>query len=264
MKPDNSSPKSRYNIEALARGLDILSLFSAERPSLSLSQIVELLQLNKSTVYRVLSTLESMGYLEQDQVTRQYRPGVKVLQLGFTAINTLELRQIARPYLEKLSQEVGETVSLAALDGFRTIYVDRIRNQSIVGVVLGVGSSLPAHCTALGKVLLAGLPADELNNLLSTHELNAYTPKTLTTKKSLSTELQKIRAQGYAIDDEELASGLRAASAPVRDLSKRTVAAVNVTGATLRITYERLTDEIIPALVNTTNQISTALGYFPG
>lgn len=264
MKPDDSTPKSRYSIEALERGLEILSLFSAERPSLSLSQIVELLQFNKSTAYRVLSTLESVGYLEQDKITRHYRPGLKVLQLGFTAIHTLELRQIARPFLERLSQDLGETVSLAALDGFRTIYVDRVRNQAIVGVVLGVGSSLPAHCTALGKVLLAGLPTVELKRLLAAHELNSYTPKTLTTKKSLVAELAKIRLQGYAIDDEELASALRAAAAPVRDLSKRTIAAVNVTGTTLRITDARLKDEIIPALVNTTNQISTALGYFPG
>jgi len=264
MKQGDFPPKSRYNIESLARGLEILSLFSAGRPYLSLSQIVELLSLNKSTAYRVLSTMQAMGYLEQDQTTRQYRPGLKVLQLGFTAINALEFRQVARPYLEKLSQELGETVSLAALDGFRTIYVDRVRNQSIVGVTLEVGSSLPAHCNALGKVLLAGLPTDDVNNLLATHELNAFTPKTLTTKKSLLAELQKIRNQGYAVDDEELALGLRAASVPVCDLSKRTVAAVNVTGTTLRITYKRLTDEVIPALIKTASQISTSLGYSPG
>jgi PcaR/PcaU/PobR family beta-ketoadipate pathway transcriptional regulator len=264
MKPDNSSPKSRYNIEALARGLEILSLFSSERSSLSLSQIVQLLQLNKSTAYRVLSTLESMGYLAQDKNTHQYRPSLRVLQLGFTAIHTFEIRKIAHPYLEKLSQELGETVTLAVLDGFRAIYVDRIHNQSVVGVVLGVGSSLPAHCTALGKVLLAGLPVDELNQLLATQELCSYTPKTLTSKKSLIAELAKIRAQGYAIDDEELASALRAAAAPLRDLSRRTVAAINVTGTTLKITYEHLQEEIIPALISTANQISTALGYFPG
>lgn len=255
--------KSRYNIEALARGLEILSLFSAERPSLSLSQIVDLLQLNKSTAYRVLSTLEAMQYLEQDQATRQYRPGLKVLQLGFTAINTLEIRQIAHPYLEKLSQDVGETVSLAVLDGFRTIYVDRIRNQSIVGVVLGVGSSLSAHCTALGKVLLAGLPVKDLNQLLASNELNVYTPKTLGTKKSLLAALDEIRQQGYAIDNEELASGLRAVAAPIRDISRRTIAAANVTGTTLHITDERIQEEIIPALIDTTSQISSVLGYFP-
>jgi PcaR/PcaU/PobR family beta-ketoadipate pathway transcriptional regulator len=264
MKLDNSSPKSRYNVEALARGLETLSLFSADRPSLSLSQIVQLLQLNKTTAYRVLSTLESMGYLERDGATRQYRPGLRVLQLGFTAIHTLEVRQIARPFLERLSQEVGETVSLAALDGFRTIYLDRIRNQSIVGVVVSVGSSLPAHCTALGKVLLAALPEDELNLLLAGQELHAYTPKTLTTKKALVAELHKVCTQGYAIDDEELASALRAAAAPVRDLSRRIVAAVNVTGTTLRITHERLEAEILPALMRTVDKISTALGYFPG
>jgi PcaR/PcaU/PobR family beta-ketoadipate pathway transcriptional regulator len=264
MKQDAAPPvRSRYNIEALARGLEILSLFSAERPSLSLSQIVELLQLNKSTAFRVLSTLEAMQYLEQDPATRQYRPGLKVLQLGFTAINTLEIRQIARPYLEKLSLEVGETVSLAALDGFRTIYMDRIRNQSIVGVVLGVGSSLPAHCTALGKVLLAGLSLKDLNRLLAANELKTYTPKTLKTKKSLLAELGEIRRQGYALDNEELASGLRAVAAPIRDNSTRIVAAANVTGTTLHITDERIRDEILPALIDTTGQISNVLGYMP-
>lgn len=263
MKPSVAPLKSRYNIEALARGLEILSLFSAERPALTLSQVVELLKVNKSTAYRVLSTLEAMQYLVQDGTTRQYRPGLKVLQLGFTAINTLELRQIARPYLEKLSQALGETVSLVVRDGFHTIYIDRIRNQSIVGVVLGVGSSLPAHCTALGKVLLADLSRNEFNKLLANYALHAYTPNTLTTKKGLMAELETIRQRGYAIDNEELASGLRAVSAPIRDFSTRAIAAANVTGTTLQITHQRLKDEIIPALIKTTNQISTALGYFP-
>lgn len=263
MKPDDSAPKSRYNIEALARGLEILSLFSAEHPSLSLTQIVEILQLNKSTVYRILSTLEGMQYLVQDPATRQYRPGLKVLQLGFTALNTLELRQVAHPILEKLSIELGETVSLAVLDGFRTTYIDRIRNQAIVGVVLEVGSSLPAHCTALGKVLLAGLPADDLNTLLNSHDLTAYTPRTLTSREDLLAALEIVRQQGYALDDEELASGLRAISAPVRDFSRRTVAAINVTGTTLNLSRGRLQNELIPALSAATRQISAALGYFP-
>jgi len=261
MKPNPSPSKNRYNIEALARGLEILSLFSVERPALSLSQIVETLQLNKSTAYRVLSTLEALGYLEQDAVTRLYRPGLRVLQLGFTAVNSLEMRQIARPHLEKLSQDLGETVSLAALDGFRTVYVDRVRNQAIVGVTLGVGSSLPAHCSSLGQVLLADLPASDLDALLAAHELAAYTPKTLTCAADLRARLEDIRQRGYAIGDEELAPGLRAASASVRDSSGRAVAAVNVTGSTDRLSYQRLDEEIIPALLETAARISTALGY---
>lgn len=263
MKSDKSSPKSRYNIEALSRGLEVLSLFSAERPELSLSQIVELLKLNKSTAYRILTTLEARQYLEQKPDSHLYRPALKTLQIGFAAISSLEVSQIAHPYLERLSQEVGETVSLAVLDGFRTVYVDRIHNQTIVGVVLRIGSSLPAHCTALGKVLLADLPLEELNNLLASQELTAYTPKTLVTREALLAELETIRCQGYAIDDEELASGLRAAAAPIRDLSKRAIAAVNVTGNTLRISHDRLTSEIIPAVIYTSKQVSSALGYFP-
>lgn len=251
----------RYNIEALARGLEVLSLFSSERPALSLSQIVDILKTNKSTIFRVLSTLESMRYLEQDLVTRLYRPGLKVLQLGFTAINSIEIRQIARPFLEMLSQQVGETVSLAVLDDFHTVYIDRIRNQAIVGVVLGVGSRLPAHCSSLGKVLLAGLPPEELDELLATHELKAYTPKTITSREALRAELEEIRQRGYAIGDEELAVGLRAASAPVRDISGKTIASINVTGLVNHITYSRLDAEIIPTLLETTQSVSAILGY---
>jgi len=180
MKHNDLSVKSRYSIEALARGLEILSVFSVEHPRLSLSQIVEKKHLNKSTAYRVLSTLESNKFIEYDPITHLYSPGIKVLQLGFTAINNLEIRQIARPYLEILTQEISETVSLAILDEFRTIYIDRVRNQSIVGLVLGVGSSLPAHCNALGKVMLADLPQPALIALLNSQDLQEFTPKTLT------------------------------------------------------------------------------------
>ncbi|GAB4505756.1 MAG: IclR family transcriptional regulator [Anaerolineales bacterium] len=261
MKPPASHSRDRYNIEALARGLDVLSLFSVERPALSFSQIVKMVQLNKSTVYRVLSTLEAQGYLEQDAATRLYRPGLRVLQLGFTAVNSLEVRQIARPHLEKLSQALGETVSLAVLDGFRTVYVDRVRNQSIVGVTLGVGSSLPAHCSSLGQVLLADLPAAKLDALLAAHELTAFTPKTLTSVPALRARLEEIRQRGYAVGDEELAPGLRAVSAAVRNGCGQAVAAVNVTGSTERLPYPRLEQEIVPALLETVGRISTALGY---
>ncbi|MCX6064210.1 MAG: IclR family transcriptional regulator [Chloroflexi bacterium] len=252
MKPESISPKTRYNVEALSRGLEILSLFSDERPALSFSQIIGLLDLNKSTVYRMLATLESMHFLE---------PGIGVLKLGFTAINSMEVSQVAHNHLEKLSIQLGETVSLAVLDGFRTIYVDRIRNQAIVGVVLKIGSSLPAHCSSLGKVLLADLSAAELEALLAEHPLTAYTPQTLTTPEALYKELDEIRQRGYAFGNDELAVGLRAVSAPVRDSSRRAVAAVNVTGLSVNMTQERIVNEVIPALVETVRQISISLGY---
>jgi len=253
--------QSRYSVEALARGLEILELFTYENPSLSLTEIVSALNSNKATVFRALSTLEMMGYLEHDGATRRYRPALKVLQLGFRAINNLEVRQVARLYLERLSREVDETVSLAMLDGPDMVYVDRIRNQAIVGVVLDVGSHLPAYCTSLGKVLLADLAAHDLEMLMKTMELRPYTSSTITDPAVLLSELSEIRRRGYAVCDGELAPGLRAVGAPIRDNNRKAVAAVNVSGSEATISPERLEQEIIPALLETARQISIALGY---
>nr|NJM01640.1 IclR family transcriptional regulator [Desulfobacula sp.] len=157
--------ESRYQIEALSRGLAILELFTRETPTLSLSEVVSALEMNKTTAYRFLATLEAMGYLEKESSTRCYRPSLKVLQLGFRAIN-LDVRQAARPYLESLSQKMRETVSLGVLSGTDVIYIDRVRNRSIVGVVLEIGSRLPAHTVTIGKVLLADYSPDKLDSFL--------------------------------------------------------------------------------------------------
>lgn len=258
--PGAHTAKPRYGIEALARGLEILALFTPESPSLSLTEIVAALELNKSTAFRVLSTLEASGYLERDPATRRYRPGLKVLQLGFTALNGLEVGQAARPYLERLAQGVDETASLGVLDGMRVIYLDRIRNRAIVGVVIGIGSHVPAHCTSLGKVLLADLPPDELNCRLADADLTAFTSHTLTDHRALLGELTLVRQRGYATSDEELAVGLRAVAAPIRNASQKAVAAINVSGPVTTISRERLKAEIIPAVVKTAAQISLSLG----
>ena len=258
--PSTRTSKPRYGIQALARGLEILTLFTSESPSLSLTEIVATLELNKSTAFRVLSTLEALGYLERDPATRRYSPGLEVLQLGFTALNGLEVGQVARPYLERLAQGVDETASLGVLDSMRIIYVDRIRNRAIVGVVISIGSHVPAHCTSLGKVLLADLPPDELNCRLADADLTAFTSHTITDQRALLGELTLVRQRGYATCDEELAVGLRAVAAPIRNTTQKAVAAINVSGPVTTISRERLKAEIIPAVVKTAAQISLALG----
>lgn len=254
-------PESRYSVEALARGLEILELFSDINPSLSLTEIVASLGLAKSTAFRMLSTLEHLGYIERDPSTKRYRPSLKILRLGFTALSGLELRQIARAHLEQLSQEVSETVSLAVIEDIKVTYVDRIRHRAIVGVVLGIGSQLPAYCTALGKVLLADLPEEDAIQRLSKNHLIALTDKTVTDIEILIKILRSVRENGYAVDDEELAIGLRAAAAPIRDISGRAVAAINVSGSVSTITLDRLQSHIVPILVRTAMEISAALGY---
>lgn len=252
-----------YTIDALGRGLQVLALFTQDTPTLSQAEIVERLGFNKSMVFRILTTLETLGYLERHPQTKRYRPGLKVLQLGFTALNNMEVRQVAKLHLEHLAQSTDETASLAVLDGLHIVYIDRMRNRAIVGVLLGVGSRIAAHSTSLGKVLLAELPTETLNDLLDRATLDAFTPHTIVDRAALLEELATIRAQGYAVSDEELAIGLRGVSAPIRDHTQRAVAAINVSGPVSTISRERLEQQIRPAVVETAHQISLALGYVP-
>lgn len=256
--------ESKYTLETLLRGLNILSLYTRETPALTLTEITNATNLNKTTVYRILTTLENTGYLIRDEDTKRYRPGLKVLQLGFASISSLEVRQVARRYLEQLSQQVGETVSLGVLDGIHIIYVDRVRNQGIVGVLLGIGSRLPAHCASMGKAMLAHLPPAELDQYLDQALLEPCTAKSLADRLALESELALVRAQGYATNDEELEMGLRAVAAPIWDNSNRVVAAVNITGSTSSISRKRLVGELAEAVRNAAGQISQALGYLEG
>ncbi|UCG24547.1 MAG: IclR family transcriptional regulator [Chloroflexota bacterium] len=254
--------ESPYHIESLQRGLQVLTLFNRERPALSLTEIVEATGIKKSTAFRIVNTLNSTGYLERDPDTRQYRPGLKVLQLGFTAISSLELRQVARPHLVNLAEMSGETASLSVLDGLEVVYVDRIRGRDIiVGVVLGVGSRIPAHCASMGKVLLANLPADELARRLDGATLSPCTPHSLVDKDQLRAELEQIRSQGFAVNDEELEIGLRAVAAPIWDQDNQVVAVINVSGSVRTISAERLENELTPAVRDTARLISQSIGF---
>jgi PcaR/PcaU/PobR family beta-ketoadipate pathway transcriptional regulator len=256
------SKASPYTIEALQRGLHVLSLFNRETPALSLTDIVDAAVMNKSTAFRVVSTLESAGYLERDPGTKQYRPGLKVLQLGFTAISSLEFRQIARPYLSRLSRETGETASMGVLDDLEVVYVDRVRTQrTIVGVVLGLGSRIPAHCASMGKVLLASLTKEELHQRLHAVELIPCTTNTFVDLDQIEDELDKVRNQGYAANQEELEIGLRAIAAPIWNYNGQVVAAINVSGSVRTISDERLNIELVSQVTDTADQISQSLGY---
>lgn len=252
--------KHRYGIEALSRGLKVLELFSPKRPTLRLNEIVEMSGLHKTTAFRILKTLEAEGYLELEPSDGSYRPGLKALSLGFTALSGLDLREIARPHLSQLAQDTDLTTSLSVLNQLEIIYLERIRNRRIVNVMLGPGARVPAHCTSMGKVLLAGLPAQELRERLSQASLEACTARTVVDLELLEEELRTIRRQGYAVNDGELAMGLRAVAAPIVDARRTTRAAINVAGARENISDQRLTKEL-PARVMAV--AATISRYFP-
>ncbi len=253
----------RYS-QSLERGLAILGCFTPDRPVLGIADIADDLGMSRSTTHRYVITLVALGYLEQG-ASRKYRLGLRVTDLGMSALNSTGLREHARPYLEELRQRTSYTTSLGVLDGSEVLYVDRARSfrrgQSQVDLGLQAGSRLPAYCTSVGKLLLAFLPESQQRELLAEIKPSKQGPHTITSKKALRGELEKVREASFAVNDEELAAGLYAIAAPVRNESRDVVAAVNLAAPSSMIALEELTDALGPHLVSTADRISARLGY---
>lgn len=258
---NRSNQATRYHVEALARGLAILSAFSAEDPSLGLSEVARRVNLSTATTLRLLRTLEHFGYVERAPNTRKYRPGLAVLRLGYAAIAGLGLRERSLPYLQRLSDELGETVNLAVLAGSEIVYIERIKRTELITANIHVGSRLPAYSTSMGKVLLAFLSPTQRAAVLAGVPLVATGPNTITDRAALELELAKVRQLGYAVQDEELVAGLRSVAAPIRDESGDVIAAINVAVPAGRVPRRVLEQRIAPRVVATAAAISAALGF---
>ncbi len=256
-----SSPTSSYYIESLARGLSVLSAFSEERSALSLTDISRQLQINKTTTFRLLSTLETLGYVQRDQQTKLYRPALEILRLGFVVLSGMEVRQVAAPYLRQLSAEVKETVNLAVLDNHEVIYIDRIDSKHMLNVHRPIGSRLPVYCTSTGKSLLAFLPPKQLEAILDVVTWEVLTETTITTPEDLKKHLALVRSRGFSDSNGEMIPELRAVAAPVRQNNNRVVATVNISVPSHRVSYQKLIAEIGPKVIEAAYKISRALGY---
>lgn len=251
--------------QSLERGLAILASFSTGRRLIGISELGRELGLTRSTTHRYVATLAELGYLQQDRTTRKYTLGPRVLDLGFTAINSMELRDVAAPHLQRLCDETGHTVNLAILDDVDIVYVERFRasrrSQSEIDLDLHVGSRLPAYCTSMGKVLLAFLPDAERDELLGRISLDRRGPNTLTSKAALLAELRRIRDTGIAVNNEELAYGLRSVAAPVFSAGGEAVAALNLAAHRTMASLDDLIARFGPVMQRTAAAISGQLGY---
>jgi len=236
---------------------------SLER-GLAIANIADELGMSRSTTHRYVITLVALGYLEQG-ASRKYRLGLKVTDLGMSALNSTGLREHAHPYLEELRQRTSYTVSLAVLDGPEIVYVDRVRSlrrgQSAADLNLHPGSRLPAYCTAMGKLLLANLPEEEQREILASMKLTKRGPNTITSKNALRDELDEVLEESFAVNDEELAPELHSIAAPVRNEAREVVAAVSLAAHTSTISLGELVDALGPHLVSTADRISARLGY---
>jgi IclR family pca regulon transcriptional regulator len=259
--PDLREP--RYS-QSLERGLAILGCFSSTRPVLGIADIADALGMSRSTTHRYVITLVALGYLEQG-ASRKYRLGLRVTDLGMSALNSTGLREHAHTYLEELRQRTSYTTNLGVLDGTDVLYVDRVRSfrrgQSAIDLDLHPGSRLPAYSTAMGKLLLANLPEPQQRELIAQIKLTKSGPNTISSKKALREELDEVAAAGFAVDDEELTAGLYAIVASVRNEAREVVAAVNLAAHSSMISLEEMVDALGPHLVSTADRISARLGY---
>ena len=261
VSPDRRESPDRpgYRVEALAKGLRILSLFDEQRPSWRVSDLTAATGLPMPTVYRVVMTLVSEGYLDH-LPNGEYRPGVRTLTLGTAALRSLNLVGIATPKLTDLGQRTGETVNLAVLSGDRVLYLVRLRNSDLVTANIQVGSTLPAVHTSIGKLLLAHLDEAELETRITDGSFSANSgPNAKLSLAELREELRVIRGQGWAMQDEELAYGLRSIAGPVTGPDGRVVAGVNLAVQARDWSTQRIIRELKPAVLVTCAEISALL-----
>ncbi|RLB70491.1 MAG: IclR family transcriptional regulator [Deltaproteobacteria bacterium] len=253
--------KSEYIIQAVSHALDLLEQFHGDVDELGVTELSKRLKLHKNNVFRLLATLESRGYIEQNKATENYRLGLKALELGQTFIKQMGLLRQAKPILEQIVEESNETAYVAIYKENYIVYLDVVETNLTVRVVSRVGSRLPAYCTASGKVHMAHMTEEELETLLGAVKLVPHTPTTITSAEAINAEMAKVREQGYAFDDEELDLGVRCIAAPIRDYTRRIVGAISISGPTMRISNARTESELVPLVLKASAELSTRLGY---
>jgi DNA-binding IclR family transcriptional regulator len=258
--PQSKTTDSPYKVQVLDRALAALAILANSSSDCSLAELCPALKLHKSTVHRLMMVLEQHRLVVKNPETGRYRLGLRLYELGSRAIDGLDLRGRARPYLDRLQRQFGETVFFCILDDGQVFYVEKVESQQSVRTACTVGSRAPAYCTAVGKAMLAELPEHAVNEVIRRWGLKAVTPNTITTVAALKAELRAVRSRGYAIDNEEKEEGLRCVSAAVRSHSGKLAAAMSVSGPAFRMTKERI-PEIGRALMEAAGKLSAELGY---
>jgi IclR family KDG regulon transcriptional repressor len=250
---------ANYQVRALTRGLAVLACFTPEASRHSLAELVTLVQVPKGTLYRLLETLCTEEFLEQEP-DGSYTLGIKAFEVGSAYLSKLDFPQAARRALEELAAACRETASLGVFSHGEVVYVGIERAQREIGIQSQIGTRHPTHCTALGKVMLADRPNDEVTALLLKAGMPGLTEHTHTTPETLLAELTAVRRRGYAIDNEERSYGIKCIAAPIRDASGRVIAAISVSGPSFRVSAETLPD-LIGAVVAAAASVSRRLGF---
>jgi IclR family pca regulon transcriptional regulator len=256
-------PQGRSNdfIQSLERGLAVLNSFSRERRTQTLSEVAELTGLTRATARRVLLTFAELGYVHQNGRSFSLTP--KVLDLGYSYLSSLQIVELAQYPMERLVEEVRESSSMSVLDGSEIVYVARVPTKRIMTISLALGSRLPAYPTSMGRVLLAGLSDQEIDDYLGKTQLEQLTPHTITDPVELRKVIEVVRTDGYAMVEQELEEGVRSIAAPITNGRGKVLAAMNISGHASRVTVETMLEEFRPRLLATARTISESAGSLP-
>jgi IclR family pca regulon transcriptional regulator len=245
--------EQRDIVGSLAKGLAVMEILAAHRPGLTLSEVAEKAGLTRAGARRLLLTLASSGYATQDG--RRFILSPRLISLARNWVSGASLWSFAEPIMREISDRLGESCSAAVLSGHDVVYVARVAGARLVSVGLHVGTRLPAHCTSMGRVLLCELPDAKLAEFLNSATIEKKTDKTLTDPAALKSAIRKAAQDGFSIVDEELEIGLRSLAVPIRDLSGRIVAAINVSTQSARTSVDEMEQDFLPLLSQAAGRI---------
>ena len=263
----NQGLKPNNLVQTIERASSILDILGQSPDGISIRELSSKIKLPKGTIHRLLSSLSYFGYVRQDPKTRNYLLGFKLVELGNLLLNQLDLRKEAEPFLKDLAERTKETVHMVLLDRNEVVYIDKVEtDQHTSGLRMAsrVGLRNPAHSSAVGKVLLAHFSEEELNNFTKEKGLLKRTENTITDPGRLREHLSIVRAQGYAIDDEENEKGIRCVAAPIYNEVGKPVAAMSISGPAFRITKKVIQESLKKEVIETATKISQRLGFRGG
>ncbi len=257
---ESETKASPYKVQVLDRAVAIINAVAESRDDAGLAELAETVHLHKSTVHRILMILEGYRIVYRDPQTGRYRLGLRLFELGTIAIGSFNIRERARRHLEQLLYEVDETVHLCVLDGGEVLYLDKFEPSRSVRMASRIGRRNPAHCTAVGKAILAWLPEGEVDQILQKRGLQRLTKNTITTPAELKADLKTIRRRGFSIDNEEVEEGVRCVGAAVLDHAGRPLAAISISAPSFRMGLEKI-DIVAGPVCRAAKMLSEESGY---
>jgi DNA-binding IclR family transcriptional regulator len=255
-----ATEKDRYLINSIIRACNILKCLSKDKTHFKISEVARQLHLDRSATYRVLLSLEKCGLVEKDKKTGEYSLGMAAFEIGNAYSWRMDLIQISKPIMADLALKVQETVHLAVLSDTEIVYVDKVDSPRTLGVMSKIGQRAPVYCTALGKVLLAHQPKEELFRIINETKLKPFTKSTITSKRRLMEELKEVRNRGYALDRREYERDVECIGAPIRNHLGNAIAAVSISGPQRKINTpaeRQFIDQVMKAAAS----ISSKMGY---